>query len=51
MPPFVMTPPCLLAGTRFESVGEDYLQTIALVEACYRSHLEGRVIHLSPPVL
>ncbi|MBL9192929.1 MAG: Gfo/Idh/MocA family oxidoreductase [Opitutaceae bacterium] len=40
---------CLLAGTPFESSGEDYLKTIALVEACYRSHLEGRVIHLSPP--
>jgi predicted dehydrogenase len=33
-------------GAPFESTGEDYLKTVALVEACYRSHHEGSVVHL-----
>jgi predicted dehydrogenase len=35
---------CTLSGKEFESTGEDYLKTIALVEACYRSHAEGNVV-------
>jgi len=34
---------CMLQGTPFESSGEDYLQTVALVEAAYRSHESGQV--------
>jgi predicted dehydrogenase len=30
-------------GGPFESTGEDYLKTIALVEACYRSQASGQV--------
>ncbi len=38
----------LLAATPFESTGEDYLKTVALVEAAYRSHHSGQVETLSP---
>lgn len=31
----------------FESTGEDYLKTVALVEACYRSQVSGQVFALS----
>ena len=31
------------SGEPFESAGEDYLKTIALVEACYRSNATGQV--------
>lgn len=34
---------CLLHNTPFESTGEDYLKTIALVEAAYRSHQSNQV--------
>lgn len=33
----------VLSGQSFESTGEDYLKTIALVEACYRSNASGQV--------
>jgi len=33
-------------GAPFESTGEDYLKTIALVGACYRSQESGQVEHL-----
>jgi predicted dehydrogenase len=33
----------MLDGEPFESTGEDYLRTVALVEACYRSAAEGEV--------
>lgn len=34
---------CMLSGESFESTGEDYLKTVALVEAAYRSHQSGQV--------
>jgi len=37
---------CMLAGREFESTGDDYLKTVALVEACYLSRVENRVIEL-----
>lgn len=37
---------CLRTNRPFESTGEDYLKTIALVEACYHSHETGNVVHL-----
>lgn len=37
---------CLLAGTPFESTGEDYLKTVALVEAAYQSDQSGQVASL-----
>lgn len=36
----------LLDGAPFESTGEDYLKTVALVEACYRSQETGQVVPL-----
>lgn len=39
----------LIANRPFESTGEDYLKTIALVEACYRSHDTGQPISPAPP--
>lgn len=36
----------ILNGTPFESTGEDYLKTIALVEACYRSSQSGQVVRV-----
>lgn len=36
-------------GGAFESTGEDYLRTTALVEACYRSHASGQVERVGPP--
>jgi D-apiose dehydrogenase len=33
----------MLEGAPFESTGEDYLKTLALVEACYRSAASGQV--------
>ncbi len=36
----------LLAGAPFESTGDDYLKTIALVEACYRSNQSGKVVRV-----
>lgn len=35
---------CMLSGREFESTGRDYLKTIALVEACYRSNAQGAVV-------
>lgn len=35
-------------GSAFESSGEDYLRTTALVEACYRSQASGQVEPVSP---
>jgi methylmalonyl-CoA/ethylmalonyl-CoA epimerase len=44
---------CMLTGAPFESTGEDYLKSVALVEACYRSHTTGQVVApgsaLGPP--
>ncbi len=34
---------CFLTGAPFESTGDDYLKSIALVEACYRSSQSGKV--------
>jgi D-apiose dehydrogenase len=39
---------CMLNGLPFESTGDDYLKTIALVEACYQSNAAGQVISFSP---
>ena len=33
-------------GASFESTGEDYLKSTALMEACYRSHATGQVISI-----
>jgi predicted dehydrogenase len=33
----------MVDGCPFESTGDDYLKTVALVEACYRSHASGQV--------
>lgn len=38
---------CLLANRPFESTGEDYLKTVMLAEACYRSHDTGQVVRLA----
>lgn len=38
---------CLRDGTAFESTGDDYLKTVELVEACYRSQETGQVQNLS----
>lgn len=38
---------CLRSGAPFESSGEDYLRTMALVEACYRSAAERRSIEVA----
>ncbi len=35
---------CMTSGAPFESTGEDYLKTIALVEACYESNQTGQVV-------
>ena len=37
---------CMLAGREFESTGDDYLKTVALVEACYRSRADNRVVEI-----
>jgi len=34
---------CMRSGAPFESTGEDYLKTVALVEACYRSAARSQV--------
>ena len=34
---------CMASGHEFESTGDDYLKTVALVEACYRSSAANRV--------
>jgi len=34
----------MLDGAPFESTGEDYLKSTALMEACYRSHATGQVV-------
>lgn len=39
----------MLDGAPFESTGEDYLQTTALVEACYRSAATGQVVTIPSP--
>jgi D-apiose dehydrogenase len=39
---------CMLSGREFESTGDDYLKTVALVEACYRSAAEGAVVNINP---
>jgi predicted dehydrogenase len=36
----------LTSGAPFESEGRDYLLTLRVVEACYTSSAEGRVVHL-----
>ncbi|MNC96786.1 hypothetical protein D3C83_142470 [compost metagenome] len=38
---------CMISGREFESSGDDYLQTIAVVEAAYESAHLGQVIRLS----
>ena len=37
---------CLLSGDRSESDGEDYLQTVAAVRACYKSAATGEAVQL-----
>lgn len=37
---------CLQTGRKSESDGRDYLKTVALVEACYRSNQTGQVVPL-----
>jgi len=37
---------CMLNNEPFESTGEDYLKTIALVEACYESNEKGQVVKI-----
>lgn len=37
---------CMLSGEAFESSGEDYLKTVKLVEACYASAADNRVIEI-----
>jgi predicted dehydrogenase len=37
---------CMLNDTPFESTGEDYLKTIALVEACYESNATGQSVKI-----
>jgi predicted dehydrogenase len=37
---------CLQSGHTSESDGRDYLKTVALVEACYRSNQTGRVVRI-----
>jgi predicted dehydrogenase len=37
---------CMLNELPFESTGDDYLKTIALVEACYESNATGQVLRL-----
>ena len=34
----------MIDGAPFENTGEDYLKSIALMEACYRSHATGQVV-------
>jgi predicted dehydrogenase len=34
----------MIDGAPFESTGEDYLKSTALMEACYRSHATGQVV-------
>jgi D-apiose dehydrogenase len=36
----------LISGAPFESEGSDYLRTLRVVEACYASSMEERVVHL-----
>ena len=38
---------CLRSGERCESEGEDYLESVAAVEACYRSASTGNVVNMS----
>jgi predicted dehydrogenase len=38
---------CMLHDKPFESTGEDYLKTVALVEACYASHHSQQVVTIS----
>lgn len=37
----------LISGAPFESTGADYLKTVALVEAAYRSHQTGQVVSIT----
>jgi D-apiose dehydrogenase len=37
---------CIRTGDEFEGTGDDYLKTVALVEACYRSHERSAVVSL-----
>ncbi len=37
---------CMLGGESFESTGEDYLKTLAVVDAVYASAESGEVVHL-----
>jgi predicted dehydrogenase len=38
---------CMRSGAPFESTGDDYLKTVALVEACYQSATTGQVISVT----
>ncbi len=38
---------CLRTGERCESEGEDYLKTVAAVEACYRSAETGEIVEIT----
>ena len=37
---------CMASGEAFECTGEDYLKTIALVEACYQSNAANQVVKI-----
>ena len=39
---------CVLNDSPFESTGEDYLKTVALVEAAYRSATNNQVETITP---
>jgi D-apiose dehydrogenase len=38
---------CMLSGAEFESTGSDYLKTLEVVEAAYRSAANGQVVTIS----
>lgn len=38
---------CMLSGAAFESTGEDYLKTLAVVDAVYESAARGEVVRLA----
>lgn len=38
---------CMLDGSPFESTGEDYLRTVALVEACYASNESDQAVRIA----
>ena len=45
-PPRSTTSRVLQTGARCESEGEEYLKTVAAVEACYQSAAKGQVVKI-----